>query len=198
MQSETVETLADQLLHRVRIYSWREREADPALPPVSPVYVWFLGLVPDDVPLAGCVTRDGGTLLYVGISPGRTPGTQTLRNRVRYHYRGNAEGSTLRLTLGVLLEPQLGTGLRRVGSGTRRTFGPMEAKLTRWMAEHARVCWTVTRTPEELEKYLIGSVVLPLNLDGNVTGSFRLSLSDLRRKARLRAAGLPVLERSLS
>ncbi|WP_394816236.1 GIY-YIG nuclease family protein [Streptomyces mooreae] len=41
--------------------------------------------------------------------------TQNLRKRVRYHYRGNAAGSTLRLTLGCLL----GLELRRVGSGKR-------------------------------------------------------------------------------
>ncbi|WP_386143941.1 GIY-YIG nuclease family protein [Streptomyces yanii] len=41
--------------------------------------------------------------------------TQNLRTRVRYHYRGNAAGSTLRLTLGCLL----GLELRRVGSGKR-------------------------------------------------------------------------------
>ncbi|MEU1194017.1 GIY-YIG nuclease family protein [Streptomyces sp. NPDC005859] len=48
--------------------------------------------------------------------------TQNLRKRVRYHYRGNAAGSTLRLTLGCLL----GLDLRRVGSGkrTRRTSPP--------------------------------------------------------------------------
>jgi hypothetical protein len=190
-----LETLADQLLHRARFYSWHELEANPTLPPPSPgVYAWFFDPIPDDVPAAGCVTREGANLLYVGISPGRTPSTQTLRSRVRYHYRGNPEGSTLRLTLGVLLEPQLGTQLRRVGSGNRRTFGPAEARLTQWMAEHARVCWTITETPEELEKYVIGSVQLPLNLDGNTEGSFHRSLSDLRRKARVRAAGLPVLK----
>ena len=41
-------------------------------------------------------------------------------NRIRYHFRGNAEGSTLRLTLGCLLIKPLGIELRRVGSGKRR------------------------------------------------------------------------------
>ncbi|MFF8174696.1 GIY-YIG nuclease family protein [Streptomyces chartreusis] len=44
--------------------------------------------------------------------------TQNLRKRVRHHYRGNAAGSTLRLTLGCLL----GLELRRVGGGKRMTF----------------------------------------------------------------------------
>jgi hypothetical protein len=59
---------------------------------------------------------DGGRrrLLYVGISPSRAGRHETLRSRIRYHFRGNAEGSTLRLTLGCLLEPILGTRLGRV------------------------------------------------------------------------------------
>jgi hypothetical protein len=67
-------------------------------------------------------------MLYVGISPkaspknGKPPSRQTLRSRVRYHYCGNAEGSTLRLTLGCLLAEKLCMDLRRVGSGKRRTF----------------------------------------------------------------------------
>ncbi|WP_373283393.1 GIY-YIG nuclease family protein [Streptomyces prunicolor] len=65
---------------------------------------------------------DAGRLLYVGIAPrhmANRTSTQNLRKRVRYHYRGNAAGSTLRLTLGSLL----GLELRRVGSGKRMTFG---------------------------------------------------------------------------
>jgi hypothetical protein len=44
---------------------------------------------------------DAGRLLYVGIAPrymANRTSTQNLRKRVRYHYRGNAAGSTLRLT----------------------------------------------------------------------------------------------------
>lgn len=80
-------------------------------------------------------------LLYVGIAPrymANRASTQNLRKRVRYHYRGNAAGSTLRLTLGCLL----GLELRRVGSGKRMTFGKVgEAELSAWMADNALVCW---------------------------------------------------------
>ncbi|MEZ7154426.1 GIY-YIG nuclease family protein [Streptomyces sp. MAD19A] len=74
--------------------------------------------------------------------------TQNLRKRVRYHYRGNAAGSTLRLTLGCLL----GMELRRVGSGKRMTFGKAgEATLSQWMADNARVCWIERSEPWDLE-----------------------------------------------
>lgn len=81
----------------------------------------------------------------MGISPkrpptnGRPPSRENLQSRIRYHFRGNAEGSTLRLTLGCLL----GLELRRVGSGKRLTFAAGEARLTQWLADNARVCWTV-------------------------------------------------------
>jgi hypothetical protein len=56
---------------------------------------------------AALVRSSGLALLYVGISPKPpsavgTPSRQTLRSRLRYHFRGNAEGSTLRLSLGCL------------------------------------------------------------------------------------------------
>jgi hypothetical protein len=83
---------------------------------------------------------------------GKRPSRQTLLSRIRYHYCGNAEGSTLRLTLGCLLAEQLGIELRRVGSGNRMTFGQGEAKLSEWMAENAFVVFHVCDTPWELER----------------------------------------------
>jgi len=41
---------------------------------------------------------------------------------MRDHFTGNAEGSTLRLTLGCLLSETLNIKLRRVGRGKRHTF----------------------------------------------------------------------------
>jgi len=76
----------------------------------------------------------GFVLLYVGITPGPPSATgktsrQTLRSRLRYHFRGNAEGSTLRLSVGCLLSESLRIELRRVGSGLRMTFGLGERVL---------------------------------------------------------------------
>jgi hypothetical protein len=78
--------------------------------------------------------------------------TQNLRKRVRHHYRGNAAGSTLRLTLGCLL----GLDLRRVGRGKRMTFGKVgEAKLSQWMADNAWASWIEQSEPWDLESQLI-------------------------------------------
>ncbi|MFC8141576.1 GIY-YIG nuclease family protein [Streptomyces paradoxus] len=137
---------------------------------------------------------DAGRLLYVGIAPrymANRTSTQNLRKRVRYHYRGNAAGSTLRLTLGCLL----GLELRRVGSGKRLTFGKAgEATLSQWMAENARVCWIEHAEPWALESKLISQLNLPLNLDQNRHNAFHDRLKELRAQARQQARVLPISE----
>ena len=134
------------------------------------------------------------TLLYVGISPKPppitgTPSRQTLRTRIRYHYRGNAEGSTLRLTLGCLL----GIELRRVGSGRRMTFAAGEQTLNEWLDRNARVAWLTCGEPWRVEEELIRSVSLPLNLDQNRNHQFHATLSEVRRAAKMGARTLPVV-----
>ncbi|MFE9288447.1 GIY-YIG nuclease family protein [Streptomyces olivaceus] len=115
--------------------------------------------------------------------------TQNLRKRVRYHYRGNAAGSTLRLTLGCLL----GLELRRVGSGKRMTFGRAgEATLSQWMADNAQVCWIKWSEPWDLESQLISQLDLPLNLDQNRHNAFHSRLKEIRAQARNRARKLPI------
>lgn len=166
------------------------------VPASSGVYAWWFDEIPGGVPTEGCADHEGWYLLYVGISPkrptanGRPASRQTVRSRVRYHFRGNAEGSTLRLTLGVLL----GLGLRRVGSGTRRTFAESEARLSKWMADHARVSVVEHPQPWLVETAMIGHLVLPLNLDQN-SHPYRPTLSALRNAAKQRAGALPVVAR---
>lgn len=172
------------------------------VPAAAGVYAWYFDRVPAGAPTDGCHMVDGAPLLYVGISPKAPPANgaasrQTIRSRIRYHYRGNAEGSTLRLTLGCLLTGELDLGLRRVGSGKRMTFGhDGEARLTAWMADHARVVWTVTDRPWELERQLIHSLVLPLNLDQNRRSQFRERLSLARSEQRAKARNLPIADAS--
>lgn len=108
---------------------------------------------------------------------------------MRNHYRGNASGSTLRLTLGCLL----GLELRRVGSSERMTFGKAgEAALSRWTADNARVCWIEQNEPWTPESRLISELDVPLNLDQNHHNAFYGHLKDLRAQARQRARELPV------
>ncbi len=188
------------LLRPIRLLSRDEVLSRPSSVPKAPgVYAWYFRDIPPQVPINGCVQHEELTLLYIGISPsappgnGKAPSSQSLWHRIRYHYRGNAEGSTLRLTLGCLLADQLGIELRRVGSGKRMTFGPGEAALSEWMSRNAFVSFHVCDRPWELEAELLSTVSLPLNLDQNRHHSFHTALSELRKAAKRRARLLHVL-----
>ena len=170
------------------------------IPAAAGVYGWWFRTVPPPIEASGCSQFDGLTLLYVGIAPkapasnGRPPSSQTLRSRVRYHFRGNAEGSTLRKTLGVLLGSGLGIELRRVGSGKRMTFGQSgEQSLSDWLACNALVSWVEHQRPWELERDLFAALDLPLNLSDNSHSGFHGTLKALRAAAVARARELPVL-----
>jgi hypothetical protein len=193
---------ADPLLQPERLVARAEVLGRPCPVPAAPgVYAWYFDEPPPGVPVDACHCLGDHFLLYVGISPkapakaGGRPSGQSLRTRVRYHYGGNAEGSTLRLTLGSLLSESLGIQLRRVGGGKRLTFSEGESALSGWMDQHARVCWVVTERPWLLESRLIEQLTLPLNLDQNLNGSFRARLSEARARQRARARELPVVPR---
>jgi hypothetical protein len=150
----------------------------------------------------GCHTLSGFTLLYVGIAPkappvnGKAPSKTSLRQRVTYHLKGNAQGSTLRLTLGCLLANRLGIQLQRVGNGKTRTFtNPGEQRLDAWMADHARVVWVATDQPWQLEEKLITDLSLPLNLAGNSAQPYCKTLKAIRSAAAVKAAMMPIAER---
>jgi len=173
------------------LYSRAEILARPSpVPDVPGIYAWYFRTLPGGVDANRCIEVQDRRLLYVGIAP-RAPGRSkaTLRSRLRNHYRGNAEGSTLRLTIGCLL----GLELRRVGQRTVMTFGPAELDLSTWMADNAFVTWIEDPKPWLLESVLIHSIDLPLNLDQNAYHAFHAHLSELRRGARSRARTLPVL-----
>ncbi len=182
-----------------RVFSRREVLDGDVVPRTGGVYGWYFADVPVGVPTEGCATHHRLTLLYAGIAPKAPPqnggraSAQSLRTRVRYHMRGNAEGSTLRLTLGCLLREQLGTILRRVGSGKRHTFHTAEAQLSQWMEQNAFVCWIAAPDPWSIESALIASVNLPLNLEQNRSHGFHGTLSGIRRAARQAADRLPIL-----
>ncbi|MGC2676620.1 MAG: hypothetical protein WA415_11555 [Mycobacterium sp.] len=83
------------------------------IPPTPGVYGWWFRCLPAAIDVSRCERKCDLTLLYVGISPsrpprnGKPPSQQNIRKRITYHFRGNAEGSTLRKTLGCLLADEL-------------------------------------------------------------------------------------------
>lgn len=156
------------------------------VPAINGVYFWWFKEIPPGVPTEDCLTQDGYTLLYVGISPdkkGKPNSRANLKTRIKTHYSGNAEGSTLRRTLGVLLAMESNYPLRRVGSGKRTTFTHSgEQWLDQWMEKNAKVSWIADEEPWVLEEILISSLSLPLNIQGN-KHPFKPTLSAMRSKA---------------
>lgn len=183
---------ADEIAHFVepeRMFSRQDVLARPSsVPAESGVYGWWFQHLPPLVVPGHCCQHQSLTLLYAGISPARPPqngraaSKQSLRERIGYHYTGNAEGSTLRKTLGCLLAAELGIQLRRVGSGNRLTFADGEQELSQWMAENAYVSWIVYGSPWELEDHLITALDLPLNLQGNNHNQFHPTLTGIRAR----------------
>jgi hypothetical protein len=168
------------------------------VPRAAGIYAWYFRVVPGPIDVSDCHVFDGMPMLYVGIAPkkpykdGRCSNT-TLHQRVRYHYRGNAEGSTLRLTLGCLLSDTLGIELRRVGSGRRRTFSDGEHAMSEWMGANAFVHWLEHTEPWGVEEDVIRRFDVPLNLDQNRHNKFHPELSAARKQAKERASKLPIL-----
>lgn len=168
------------------------------IPPVPGIYGWYFDHPPSGVPVSGCHRLHDHTLLYVGISP-REPKSVAarsseghLRKRISSHLRGNASSSTLRLSLGALLGKQTGIRLRRIGPTERFHFlHPDEQALDAWLAAHGRVVWTPAERPWDLERRLLATLPLPLNLKGN-EHPFVPILSGLRDAARDDARALPV------
>lgn len=184
----------DALTNPECLYSRSEVLTRPCpIPAVRGVYAWYFKEPPPTVPTDGCLTKDGHTLLYVGISPKNDSSSENLQKRVSYHFRGNAEGSTLRLTLGALLAPLNDFPLRRVGSGNRMTLTHLgEQWLDGWMADNAKVCWVEHPQPWVLEDELLKSLSLPLNLQGNTHHPFFGLLGEIRRAAKAAAREMAI------
>jgi hypothetical protein len=187
-------------LNPQRVYSRQEVLIRPSpVPAAGGVYGWWFRRLPPRVDSRGCHRHGELTLLYAGISPrqpcrnGRPASQQTLRQRLQTHHAGNAEGSTLRKTLGCLLADELDIQLRRVGSGARKTFVAGEQVLSAWMADNAFVNWVIHDCPWELEDDLIAAVDLPLNLEGNSRNQFHPVLTQTRARCVAQANALPVL-----
>lgn len=178
-----------------RLWSRAEILAEPCPIPRSPgVYAWFFREIPPLVSVTGSIEREGLTLLYVGISPkkptpGKKPSSEHIQSRICYHMgktgRENANGSTLRMTLGCLLSGTLGIRLSRPGN--RFTFGPGEAVLSDWLGRNALVAWMVHPEPWLIEDRAIAGLDLPLNLMGNGRHPFYRILKSVRSRAKAAA-----------
>ena len=164
------------------------------VPAEAGVYGWFFRELPAAIDVGHCREFRSLHLLYVGISPRRpmadgVPSREHLRKRIRTHFAGRADRSTLRMTLGCLLADRLGLRLG-LSPSNRYTFDEREAVLSSWMAENAFVAWLATPRAREIEELAIRELDLPLNLEGNRAHPFHPVLTAARGAARLRARPL--------
>jgi hypothetical protein len=183
---DEVEAATAALVHPNRLWSRAECISRPSPMPAAPgLYAWFFRELPPGVDATGCAQFGDCTLLYLGIAPTRAmgrnglPSRNSLRSRIRMHYAGSAEGSTLRLTLGALLVESL--GLRR-RAGSSKSFGEGERKLSEWMGQNAYVAWIVRPEPWVIEPSVIGRLFLPFNLAHNRYHPFHDQLAAARAR----------------
>lgn len=179
------------LLEPAKLYCRSQVLSKPCpVPAEGGLCAWYFKEIPCNTPTDGCVVKDGITLLYVGISG-------NLRERVKHCFgKNNAEGSTLRRSLGVLLTKKSGYPLRRVGSGKSMTFTPLgESWLNDWMEQNAFVCWMTHANPPEIKAKLINHVSPPLNIEGN-NNTFSKRLNKMRKEAIRMARKMPIFNES--
>lgn len=190
------------LLSPVRLHTAAEVAAQVSSAPKEPgIYTWYFDAIPPDINVSACHTIGGWSLLYTGISPkkpptnGRKPSKSHIHQRLCTHLTGNAARSTLRLTLGCLLEQEIGTILRRLGTRKPQRFtftDSGEQFLSRWMYAHARVAWVEHSAPWEPEEMLLASgLPLPLNIKGNPCAALTTPVKERRCAARRQAEALP-------
>ena len=181
----------------VRLYSRAEVLCRPSpVPTENGLYAWYFRDIPPHVPTDACLKFNGDTLLYLGIAPDKAnkPNSRSsLRKRICQHFRGNAEGSTLRRTLGALLEEKSNFPLRRVGSGKRITLTHAgEQYLDEWMDKNAFVAWAVHPDPWLIEHDLLRKLSCPLNIADNSHHPFYSILRKIRSEALLRAREMAI------
>lgn len=179
--------LLNQLLQPSRVWRRSELLSRPSpIPKLPGLYAWYFQNIPPRVPISDCVIHNGLALLYLGIAPSGLGSKRTLPDRLRDHLAGNAYGSTLRLSLGCLLEEELGIRLQQVGKN-RLTFGEGEATLSAWIDNNAFIAWFKHPKPWEVEAEVVKNLSLPLNLEHNEGHPFYPVLSGIRRAVRTRA-----------
>ena len=178
-----------------RVFSRKEILEQKIVPRSNGVYFWWFKNIPKEVPTQDCIKFQDYYLLYVGISPEKKVKLNSKANlwtRIKAHLCGNAEGSTLRRTLGVLLEQESGFPLRRVGANHSMTFTHVgEQWLDDWLDNNACISWVEDGEPWILEQDLLSQISLPLNIKNN-QHRFKKKLTVLRKNAISNAKNLDI------
>jgi hypothetical protein len=150
------------------IRSFGEIQTTP--PPNSPgVYGWYFRKIPPYIPYKKTVyirrRIKKWRLLYIG------KGISLKKRILGFHSNGDADVSTLRLSLGCLFVKQLKLCLyikpSEVSDDSYYFGDKGEEKISEWMKNNARVSWIQTPNYGCLEDSVIERYVLPLNIKGS-------------------------------
>ena len=192
---DDVERIKESLINPSKLYSFEDAPSE--VPKESGICAWFFKEIPPKTPTDRCITRDGLTLLHVGICPKDDKGNPKKRHlhyRIcKEHYGNNVTNSTLRQSIAVLLMNK-NPSLRpiRAGSINNKKFNLTSSGkefLSKWMEANAFVCWVTHPRPWDVKKGIIKSTTLPLNIIGREDDPFAKDLKAMRRKARWIAWG---------
>ncbi len=158
------------------------------------LYAWYFKK--DSLPVLTdkCIVQKDKTLLYVGSSSFGE--NASLYKRIEKHYTKNANVSTLRMSLGVLLYEASSFPLRKLSRTSKKfKFCKCGKKwLSDWMEKNAFVCWIAHEDYKNAEKEVIKSISLPLNLTYNKRHPFYKSLKEKRKVAKDNARKLAPLK----
>jgi len=132
------------------------------------------------------IVMEGFELCYAGAT------SASLRNRILDHLRCGSEVSSFRQSVGALIAGDL--GLDVVGAHNRASlhFGDTEQRLTSWLMEHTSVSFATNDNPFLLERDLLHSIALPLNISERKRHPFSRYLLSLRATLARRPSGTSV------
>ena len=128
----------------------------------------FFGCVPGITPTAGCLNREGLSLLYIGSAGSGLQQNGALRNRLGDQpLAGNERRSAARQTLAALLPEVVGPAVARQERNliTYHTSPQGAERLRHWMDRTMAVCWIAAPQPADFEAGLIERYTQPLNLN---------------------------------
>lgn len=182
-----VGSISKWLLDPPKIYYAKDlRKNKQLIPKAKGIYAWYFVRGELDVPNNSYFSVDGFELLYVGIAGKKPEGKGNLRSRIgSQHITGNAEGSSLRFNLGILLRRK-GHPLVLKRKGLKRIEWSDENYLTDWICNNAVVAWLEHKRPDIVERLAVESYghLLPLNYEHNENNIFSQNLKNERSEMR--------------
>jgi len=163
----------------------RLKENKRLIPKTKGVYAWYFAHGKLNVPANPYFRVDDFELVYVGIAGKKPESKGSLRDRIyNQHINGNAEGSTLRFSLGILLRRKGSLlELKRKGIIKKHIEWSNEDDLTEWICDNALVAWIEHKRPWIVEESAVKNLghLLPLNIEHNKGNSFAQELNRERK-----------------